>query len=644
MALDRIKFNIASFNDADAGGNNYYAGIVYEVFNSNDTLADIYSDAAGANPINQDGISNKSNSIGEAIFYIDSGDYYIKVNEKVEYFSTLLSSGALINNLSLPYVFDTVADFKVSSIEFPDGKTIHLRDRGADFTKISGQSGTGTETIPSVAINQSITIVEEDILIPEKYGATGLGDNAETDNEIFEILFTKNKPMLLVNDYLVSKRFTTDKWVVSGGGRITLTSTNFGFLTCTGSNSIIEGITFKGAGNPGQVRLSTDLCLSFNNYSAQNNTVRNCHFKDFTFYAIELKSKGSTIEGNRFDNIGYWAIISANRFNYITHNTFVSCAMSTGGSYVGGCITVSYIESDGYTMATTRAERNYILYNTISTTNQVGIDTHSGYNLVIVGNIISDAALEAIYLHRTSYTDQGLTDADGRVTNCIIEHNSIKNCFGGVLLSSYGDDAIESTGCVNNIIQNNLIENTSDWGITLARGSRNNTVQDNEVIGGTRLIYIFYWCTDNLVKGNKLSADNLTRRMIDINANSLYSTDDNIIEDNYLNFNNQTDVRGVRNRLGCEGTLIKNNEFFNRGNYLPILDDEAGTLRQARIVYKPRGYTAASSATREISDMQGEVIENMLPIAGGNRGWICVTSGDEASTTGVWKEYGTIEA
>ena len=91
MALDRIKFNIASFNDADAGGNNYYAGIVYEIFNSNDTLADIYSDAAGVNPINQDGISNKSNSSGEVVFYIDSGDYYIKVNEKIEYFN---SSGA----------------------------------------------------------------------------------------------------------------------------------------------------------------------------------------------------------------------------------------------------------------------------------------------------------------------------------------------------------------------------------------------------------------------------------------------------------------------------------------------------------------------------------------------------------------------
>lgn len=76
MALEQITFNIAAFNDADAGGNNYYAGIIYEVFNLNDTLADIYSDSTGANPINQDGISNVSSSKGMVKFYIDKGAYY----------------------------------------------------------------------------------------------------------------------------------------------------------------------------------------------------------------------------------------------------------------------------------------------------------------------------------------------------------------------------------------------------------------------------------------------------------------------------------------------------------------------------------------------------------------------------------------
>lgn len=80
MALEQIVFNIASFNDADAGGNNYYAGAVYEIYNLNDTLADIFSDAAGSNPITQDGINNVSDSTGKALFYIEKGTYYGLVN------------------------------------------------------------------------------------------------------------------------------------------------------------------------------------------------------------------------------------------------------------------------------------------------------------------------------------------------------------------------------------------------------------------------------------------------------------------------------------------------------------------------------------------------------------------------------------
>lgn len=43
-----------------------------------------------------------------------------------------------INNLSLPYVFDTVADYKAFTTVFPDGKIIILSDRKAKFKKING--------------------------------------------------------------------------------------------------------------------------------------------------------------------------------------------------------------------------------------------------------------------------------------------------------------------------------------------------------------------------------------------------------------------------------------------------------------------------------------------------------------------------
>ena len=65
----------------------------------------------------------------------------------------------LINDLSQPYTFPTVAAFKASLIEFPDGKVIHLTDRGADFTKITGNTPTLDEdVIYSPSVNQSLTL------------------------------------------------------------------------------------------------------------------------------------------------------------------------------------------------------------------------------------------------------------------------------------------------------------------------------------------------------------------------------------------------------------------------------------------------------------------------------------------------------
>lgn len=56
-------------------------GEVYEVRKtSDDSLATIYSDAAGANEIAQDGTSNVSDSAGIVEFYIVDGDYYIEVS------------------------------------------------------------------------------------------------------------------------------------------------------------------------------------------------------------------------------------------------------------------------------------------------------------------------------------------------------------------------------------------------------------------------------------------------------------------------------------------------------------------------------------------------------------------------------------
>lgn len=98
----------------------------------------------------------------------------------------------LVKDLSQAYIFDTVALFKASLIEFPDGKTIHLNDRGADFIKISGQSGTGYVTIPSNSINQSVSLMHNRAtlnLLKVGYIADGgtLNDDAINDAQRFMV-------------------------------------------------------------------------------------------------------------------------------------------------------------------------------------------------------------------------------------------------------------------------------------------------------------------------------------------------------------------------------------------------------------------------------------------------------------------------
>ncbi|WP_204315580.1 hypothetical protein, partial [Stenotrophomonas maltophilia] len=49
---------------------------------------------------------------------------------------------------------------------------------------------------------------------------------------------------------------------------------------------------------------------------------------------------------------------------------------------------------------------------------------------------------------------------------------------------------------------------------------------------------------------------------------------------------------------------------------------------------------AGSAAPTTGAWLQGDVIENSVPAAGGNAGWICTTAG----SPGTWKAFGTIAA
>jgi len=173
MALKQTIFNIAAFNDSEAGGNNYFAGTVFEVYNTNDTLADIFSDAAGANPINQDGIENVSDSSGRCNFYVEDGSYYIKVGANREEF-TVGNSSDLISDLSQAYEFPTVAAYKAFIAEFPLGKVINLLDRSAKFLVIAGTgAGNDKDIIASDNVSQSIALDKTLSTYSDQWGLGG---------------------------------------------------------------------------------------------------------------------------------------------------------------------------------------------------------------------------------------------------------------------------------------------------------------------------------------------------------------------------------------------------------------------------------------------------------------------------------------
>ena len=100
----------------------------------------------------------------------------------------IIVQSAAYNNLKIPAIYPTVALFKASLTEYPDGKIIHLNDRDADFTKITGTStATGNGIISSTSINQSIVIVQRSTNTIDMYGAANGVNSSAAINEAIAI-------------------------------------------------------------------------------------------------------------------------------------------------------------------------------------------------------------------------------------------------------------------------------------------------------------------------------------------------------------------------------------------------------------------------------------------------------------------------
>ena len=98
------------------------------------------------------------------------------------------AAAATVDVVKIPVIYETVALFKASMVEYPDGKTVHLNDRKADFIKITGTgTATGYGIIASTLINQSIVIVQRSTNTIDMYGAANGVNSSAAINEAIAI-------------------------------------------------------------------------------------------------------------------------------------------------------------------------------------------------------------------------------------------------------------------------------------------------------------------------------------------------------------------------------------------------------------------------------------------------------------------------
>lgn len=137
MALQNYSVAVGAFDDADAGGKNYFAGVaVYIYSKEDDTLADIFTDDTGVTPIVQDGVQNVTNSNGVFEFAIDEGQYYYSVDGETQDFAIAVTDHSALTNRNAVgahdaiynRVFYTLSD-AINQSGLVDGISVDIKER-----------------------------------------------------------------------------------------------------------------------------------------------------------------------------------------------------------------------------------------------------------------------------------------------------------------------------------------------------------------------------------------------------------------------------------------------------------------------------------------------------------------------------------
>lgn len=214
----------------------------------------------------------------------------------------------LAADLSLSYEFPTVAAFKASPIEFPDGKIINLSDRAAEFTKISG-TGTADSygTVAHSTLNQSIVLSDNNQLNLYQFGATGDGIANDTGAWSAWVAWVGSKTITIGN-YLVSavvKRYTSPTYVntvnsnFSAGYQALESNVNGENNTAFGKSSLqlTEGVLPLGSNN---------AAFGFEALGKNTEGYRSCAFG----HQALREQAGNLVMGNSNSAFGYQCLFN----------------------------------------------------------------------------------------------------------------------------------------------------------------------------------------------------------------------------------------------------------------------------------------------------------------------------------------------
>lgn len=263
MALEQITFNLGALDDAANSGKNYVSGQVFEVFNIDDTYADIFADSAGTIPIDQSGIQNISNSDGECKFFIDKGFYNIKSGGKARQL-----------NANFSFEFETVSGaVNARFISLIEGRRVYISEREAYFKVVPSSlfdgGGDGLDNITSNANSSyGFDLIYTDVS-PEMMGYDGVSVGVgvisnrcqETNRRLFlkaskDYIVLNGDPVLLKsNSQIIGLGYAYDQSSISAASNLVENIIDTADFSSLVSGNIVDANPSSGLACPVGMRL-----------------------------------------------------------------------------------------------------------------------------------------------------------------------------------------------------------------------------------------------------------------------------------------------------------------------------------------------------------------------------------------------------